>query len=326
MPASSPPPPGSAVAAHAAPPGHASPDGPASPPRRGALLALAAALPACASLFERSVPPPPGALDGGFAIERSLPKDLPQNAAPFSPSQFVLLASESALVTLSPVPFVGEVVKGVMDAQAAVRYEARFGDLDPHRLAVRAWAGSPRLAPADRPRTDATPLLRPFAYLQECADGRFRIALVHRIDAPGWTGRYMVHLRSSHPVEALAAPTPALLAAIGTELDEGTRLARTLVERDLDGAWARPIGTVDIGSFNLVGGRAAGLLSPELQHDRDGALLEEGPEHVVVRLKGMRGAAEANGGLLFGVHRLRKDQMHHYRRIAGGAAASQRTA
>jgi hypothetical protein len=292
-------------------------------PRRHLLLALAAALPAC-NVIPRPAPPPPGTLAEGFVIDRSLPTDLPQGATPFGHSQFVLLASENALVLLVPVPFVGEAVKGVVDAQAAARYETRFGELDPHRLALRAWQGSPRVLPAGRPRVASTPVLRPFAFVQESADGRFRVALVHRIDAPGWVGRYMVHLRTTYTTEAMSAPTPAMLSTLAAELADGCRVARTIVERDLDGGFARPIGTVDVGSLHLVGGRSSGVMPPELQHARDGDLLDEDAEHVVVRLQGIRSMPAASGGLLFGIHRLRKDQLHHYRRIAGTPA--QRTA
>ncbi len=282
--------------------------------RRRALLVAAAALPAC-SLIPTAEPPPPGVLAGGFAIDRSLPSELPQGASPFGHSQFVLLASDSALTLLVPVPFVGEAVKGVFDAQAAARYEARFGDLDPHRLALRAWQGSPRVIPAGRPRTGSTPLLRPFAFVQEGADGRFRVALVQRIDAPGWVGRYMVHLRTTYTTETMSAPAPPMLSTLGAELADGCRVARTLVERDLGGGFARPIGKVDVGSLHLVGGRTSGVLPPELQHARDGDLLDEDAEHVVVRLKGIRGMTASGGALLFGIHRLRKDQLHHLRRL-----------
>lgn len=68
----------------------------------------------------------------------------------------------------------------------------------------------------------------------------------------------------------------------------------------------------EVGSLHLVGGRASGLLSPTLVKAKDAEVIEETAERVIVRLPGFMGLPGTSGGLFFGVHVLRKDQLHTF--------------
>jgi hypothetical protein len=65
----------------------------------------------------------------------------------------------------------------------------------------------------------------------------------------------------------------------------------------------------------LVGGKAAGLVSPTLLVSKDADLLEETADHVVVRMSGDMSKAGTVGGLFFGVHYLQKSQLHTFKKL-----------
>jgi hypothetical protein len=64
-----------------------------------------------------------------------------------------------------------------------------------------------------------------------------------------------------------------------------------------------------------VGGKAAGLVSPMLLSSNDADVLEEGAEHVIVRLPGEMANSGPTGGLFFGVHYLQKSQLHTFKKL-----------
>jgi hypothetical protein len=85
---------------------------------------------------------------------------------------------------------------------------------------------------------------------------------------------------------------------------------RQLVERGARGELTSRQARVEVGSLHLVGGRAAGLVSPTLLRVKDAELIEETGEMVLLRLPGDMSHAGTLGGLFFGVHLLRKNQLH----------------
>ncbi|CAD5373321.1 conserved hypothetical protein [Rubrivivax sp. A210] len=275
---------------------------------------VAAALAVCVALLAGCIsikPSLPGeqALQQGVELVRGLPEQLPAQSAPFPHAQFVLLPTESAAGLLVPIPFVTEAIAGVFNASAAASDEARLAALDPYRIVADAMAGSPLLAAA-KPGVK----LRPFAFVQDCADGRYRLALVAHLQGAGWVGRYMVHLPTTYGSGEFGAPSPAVMAAMARDLQDGARQLRQLVERAARGD-LRPSGTrADVGSLHLVGGRASGFLPPSLAVARGADVIEDGPEHVLVRIAGDMTLPSATGGLYFGVHLLRKDQLHTFKK------------
>jgi hypothetical protein len=61
------------------------------------------------------------------------------------------------------------------------------------------------------------------------------------------------------------------------------------------------------------------MLAPTLVLARAAELIEEDDEQVLVRIDGDPSKPASAGGLFFGVHRLRKDQLHTFRPIANAS-------
>ena len=139
------------------------------------------------------------------------------------------------------------------------------------------------------------------------------MALIYQISQGEWVARYTTHLRTTYGDDKFHRVTPVVLQSLQSEMAEGAFMLRDLVERGARGE-LRPSGVrVDVGSLHLVGGCSGGWMSPTLVVARDGDLIEEGSDHILVRLAGVP-SMPASGGLFFGVHRLRKDQLHTFRR------------
>ena len=113
--------------------------------------------------------------------------------------------------------------------------------------------------------------------------------------------------------------TPEELQVLQREIGEGCIQLRQLVERGGRGELRSNGVRVDVGSLHLVGERSGGWLSPNLVIARDGELIEEDEEHVLVRLDGDPSQPVTAGGLFFGVHSLRKDQLHTFKRKASSS-------
>ncbi len=250
-------------------------------------------------------------------LQRSLPAVLPSGAQVLPKEQLVLLPGESAAGMLVPVPFLAGAIGGAMDRSEAAAEAAQLASIDPYTLAQRAWQGSALLVDAGG-AADAL-LLQPFAFLQACVDDRYRIALVHQLSRGDWVGRYTVHLRSSYDSASFHRVTPALLQTLLTEMREGSASLRGLVERAARGELRGKSTRVDLGSLHLVGNRAAGLVAPTIVLARGAELIEEDEEQVLVRIDGDPSQPASAGGLFFGVHRLRKDQLHTFRPAASAS-------
>lgn len=250
----------------------------------------------------------------GIRLQRSLPAVLPSGAQVLPKEQLVLLPAESATGMLVPVPFLAGAISGAMDRSEAASEAARLVSVDPFVMAQRAWQGSTMLGDS----ADAL-ALQPFAFLQACVDDRYRVALVHQLSRGEWMDRYTVHLRSSYDSESFHRVTPAMLQTLQAEMGEGTAVLRGLVERTVRGDLPGTGRRVDLGSLHLVGNRVAGLLAPTLVLARGAELLEEDAEQVLVRIDGDPSQPASAGGLFFGAHRLRKDQLHTFRPVGSAS-------
>lgn len=249
----------------------------------------------------------------GIRIERSMPANLPSNTHVLPGEQMVLVPTETAAGLLVPIPFLAEAVVSVIDRSEANAASKRLTSVDPFVLARDAWQGSPLLgASPDALR------LQPFAFLQACADDRYRVALVYQLSDRDWVARYTEHLPTAYPSDDFHRVTPQVLQTLQRELGEAAAVLRRLVERGARGELG-PGGTrVDVGSLHLVGGRTGGWMPPTLIVARNAELIEEDEVYVLVRLDGNPSMAASAGGLYFGVHRLRKDQLHTFRRRGAG--------
>jgi hypothetical protein len=280
--------------------------------RRLALLVSAwlfNVLAGCSITPPASTPITPKAAARGIALVRALPEQLPANSVAVPHAQFVLVPNESAAGLLMPVPFVAEAIGGAIDRNVAEGLEQRYASIAPYRIAVAAMQGSPLLRAQGGGLT-----LKPFVFITECADDRYRIASVFQLDGGGWTGRYTVHLPTTYPLDAFKQPSAETLATLQLELTAAAGQLRQLVERGARGGLGPTGVRAEVGSLHLVGGKASGLISPTLVRARDAEVIEETADQVIVRLPGFMGLAGTSGGLYFGVHVLRKDQLHTFKK------------
>lgn len=280
--------------------------------RVAAVLSAAALLAGCPSIKESK--PMAEALSQGVRLERSLPKALPEKSSSAPHSQFVLIRSENAAELASPIPFVADIVTSAVHKKDAEAYEAQYARVDPFRIVADVMKGSPVLAKA----AGGVPM-QPFAFVQECVDARYRISLVGHVESGDHLGRYFIHLADLFTPDEIRKPTPPVLDRMESDLRAAAAQLRTLLERaarrELQPSGVR----VDVGSLHLVGGRAIGLVPPTLQHAKNADLIEEGPDHVLVRIDGDPSKAASVGGLMFGVHWLRKDQLHTFEKRPAGS-------
>lgn len=274
-------------------------------------LALAASwmtvLAGCLVTPPASTPIPPGAAAQGITLVRAVPAQLPEKAVAVPHAQFVLVPNESPAGLLVPVPFVAEAIGGVFDRNVAEGLEARYASIAPFRIALAAMQGSPLFRPAGGALT-----LKPFVFITECVDDRYRIASVFQLEGGGWIGRYTVHLPTTYPLDAFKQPSAATLATLQAELTEAAAQLRNLVERGARGGLGSTGVRAEVGSLHLVGGKSAGLLSPNLVRAKDAEVIEETADRVIVRLPGFMGLPGTSGGLFYGVHVLRRDQLHTF--------------
>ncbi|MEY2687999.1 MAG: hypothetical protein RL375_2197 [Pseudomonadota bacterium] len=279
------------------------------------MLVMSGLLAGCANL-RPSTAVDPERLRQGVQVVRTLPAALPDKSSAVPNTQFVLLSSESAAQMLVPVPFVGEAVAGALNASAAGRLATRFASLDPYRNVQAALQGS-ALIRADGSAGAMT--LQPYVFVQECIDDRYRLTLVGHLQGGDWVGRYLVHLPTTYSPAEVDQPTPQVLAAMEREIAEGATQLRRLLERGARGELGPSGVRAEVGSLHLVGARAAGLVSPTLVRVKDADVIEETSDHVLLRIAGDMKSPASAGGLFFGVHLMRKDQLHTFKKT--GAAS-----
>lgn len=277
--------------------------------RRRTWLALLPAwgLAACATRDEAA--PAGERLRQGVALARGLPEQLPDKSSPFPHAQFVLIAAENPVELLNPIPFVADLVTDAVHQSAAAAFEARYASIHPFLQAQAALRGSAVLATRETPYK-----LQPFVVVQECLDDRYRLALVFHVQGPDWQTRYLAHLPTAHPRGAFKAPTPALLQAVGRELAAGAQGLRGLLERDQRGSLRGSGARAKVGSLHLVGNRALGVISAQRML-AEAEIVDDSSDALVLRMAGDMTAPASSGGLFFGVHLMRRDQLHTFERL-----------
>lgn len=276
-----------------------------------ACVAMAFLVSACATP-RKSTALRPDAMNGGVTVVRALPKPLPEKSSAFPNSQFVLIGSESALKLLNPlpVPFIDDVIESSMHHHTAETIESKLTSIDPYRLTLATFQSSPMFGTGD-----ARLKLNPFVVIQECADDRFRVALVYHVEGAKWVGRYFYHLPTAYPLDRFSAAAPDVLEQMSAELRAGAGTLRSLMERDARTELRSTGARVDIGSLHFVGGRVGGFLSPTLVKVPGADLLQDDGQIVVVRVDGDMKMSVDKGGLYFGVHHIRKDQLHTFQKL-----------
>lgn len=270
-----------------------------------------ALLAGCASP-RQVTPPPQERLANGITVDRSIPDQIPDKSVRFPHAQYVLIESESAVELLSPIPFVADAVVGSLHKSTAEAYAAYFLSIDPFRIAQASLHDSPVMGKA----MDGI-ALQPFVFVQECADNVYRISFVYHLHAGDWIGRYVVHLPTTYTLAEVKSPTPPVLTRLNGELLAASQQLRQMLERSVRGELKASGVKADIGSLYLLGGKAMGVLPTTSLYVKNADLIEEGPDHVIANLPGDMTAVATAGGLFFGTHYLRKDQLHTFTKRGG---------
>ncbi len=276
------------------------------------LLVLPAVLAACAS-SQQSLPFAPAAAERGIQIVRALPEALPSHLSKVPETQYLLVfAGSTALAlldNLNPLPIsITDPIAGAYQDQEAGRLKGRYASVDPFVIATERMQGSPLLTG----RADALRTM-PLVYMVEDSDDNFRPTLVLRAEDGGWMGRYLYHMPGAYAVSQVKAAAPEMLAGLRRELQQGADVLRGLMERDARGTLKGDGRRVAYGSYHIVGSRVGGMVPASMMTFPDAEVLEEGPEHVVLRSGGDPKSNAREGSLAFGVHYFRKDQLHTFK-------------
>lgn len=255
--------------------------------------------------MQHNAPMPAGVKAQGLALKRALPQKMAEQSAPLADSQLVLVPGENAAGMLVPIPFVSDIATGAYNKYAASGLARHYGALDVFDIVQHAMAGSPLFK-----QGDGKTALYPVAYLSECTDGQYRISLAGRIEQDPWVGRYVAHLPTTYSTAEVQAATPATMAQMRQELAAAAAVLRQLIERDADGTLTTPQYRADLGSLHLACAKVAGLVSANLLLARDAEVVEDAADHIIVRIAGDLGQSGPSGGLMYGLHYLRKQDLH----------------
>jgi hypothetical protein len=274
-------------------------------------LGLVALVVAGCTSMRSSIPPTPQLLHDGVVLERSLPAELPTESTPFPGSQIVLVSTDSAAGLFVPVPFVTDVVMSALHKQDARSLGAGLKEVDPYQAMVKAMGGSSMLSEDGK----GVPL-RPLAYLVDCSDAQYRLAMVARIDTPTWIGRYMAHLPTTISRSEILSDDAALAGTIRNEMAQAASILRSMLERDVRGELSAVLYRANVGSYHLACSTISGVLSPKLMLARNAEVVEDAADHIIVRVMGDPRHSGPTGGLLYGMHYLRRDQLHTFERKA----------
>ncbi|MDR2296748.1 MAG: hypothetical protein LBE30_00180 [Comamonas sp.] len=262
----------------------------------------------CSSL-RTSTPFP---LEQHIVIEKRLPEELPKQSARFPGSQFVLIPQDSAVGLVVPIPFVTDIALDMLHDNEAADLAKRYAQIDPYIIVKNAMLDS-RLIASDGHGISA----KPFAYMIDCKDDRYRMALVVRMKEKEWIGRYVVHLPTTYTPEEIAAGSSSVIERMGRDLTEASVIIRRMIELDSNGKLNQPLYKANVGSYNLACSNVGGLLPATLLLSRNALVVEEDDQHIIIRGTGDMTKSGASGGLIFGMHYLRKDQLHTFDRLQG---------
>ena len=218
----------------------------------------------------------------------------------------------SLLDTLNPLPI--SITQPLADAyqdREAATLKDRYARVDPFQIVGERFKGSPLLT--GRPDAMHT---TPLVYMVETNDDLFRATLVLRVEDGRWLGRYMVHLPTVLTKTQVLTAGPDVQALLRRELAQGADVLRGLMERDMRGELKGDGRRASYGSYHLVGSRVAGMVAASVYTFSDAEVLEETPDHVVLRSGGNPASGAREGALAFGVHYFRRDQLHTYKPVA----------
>ena len=284
------------------------------------LLCSVSVLAATLSIVGCYTPPAPKPLAaaewqaGVRLVPQAAAETLPEGAVVLDGRQWVWLPSvssaQAAVNMLIPLPFVVDGVMGQVHQGQSQQFGSSLAGVSPQAAMQRQLQQRNRLAVQGQGLATSV-----FCFLQEGADDRYRMAFVAEFKDREQTGRYMVHLPLALTLTELQKAHSS--GALQQAIDAAAEQMAKLFDKAARGELAASVGRVTVGSLNLVSSKSSGMLSPSLVIARNAQLIEEGPNHVIVRMAGVTSMPEGSGGLFYGVHYLLKSQLHTFERQPG---------
>jgi len=104
------------------------------------------------------------------------------------------------------------------------------------------------------------------------------------------------------------------LATMRTEMAQAAITLRRLIEQDARSELTKPLYKADAGSMHLACSTLSGVVSAKSMQALNTDVVEDGSDYIVVRIAGELTESGPLGGLMFGLHYLRKDQLHTFRK------------
>ena len=244
----------------------------------------------------------------GIEVIKQLPNSLPQQSAQVSDSQYVMIQSQGGSMILGPL--LGSMNIEANTKRMAGKLKGHFINVDPYEISQKRI-----LAKTNFSSSSPSYTLKPFVFIQDSYDEKFRLSLVYHLEGSGWTGRYSYHLPTSYTKAQFLDPSDGIIAQYKNEMAKGADKLTQLLHDDISGNLNANGTKADIGSLYFQGSKVGGLgiyTMPEEIHFPGTDLVEEGDEYVIVRRQGNMEATVIGGGLIFGVHYFHKDQLHTF--------------
>lgn len=276
------------------------------------LLIMALMLGACVSMKESTAVNHNG-FEQGISVVHGLPKILPGKSSPIPGVPYVFILPDSAATLLVPIPFVGDAVVNQMHQSTSNAYKNKFTAADPYEYALKSLQKT-----SFYKAENATYKLYPYAVIQQGYDDIYRVSLVYHVEGPNWVGRYLYHLPTTYPKAQFVNTPPSEIKSLQTELSAGADELSNLLKRDEAGELAPHGKKATLGSLFIVGGRIAGVVSPDVLAYPNIDIIEGANDYVIARSAGDMKTDGQSGGMLFGVHYFHRNQLHTYKVTAEG--------
>lgn len=210
-------------------------------------------------------------------------------------------------------PIFGSMNIAANTKEMAEKYKNSILEIDPTPIAINAISE----AGIEGNAKVAALTAKPFVFVQNCYDGKFRLSLVFNVEGTGtyagWVGRYTYHLPTSYSVANFGKLTSGEIENYRTELAAGATILTSLMQRDMAGDLPATGKPVNFGSLYIIGNKVGGFgiyTMPEELYFPNAQLIEETDAYITVRIKGNMHATGLFGGLAFGVHRIDKNLVH----------------
>lgn len=248
----------------------------------------------------------------GITPINALPKELPGGMSRFEDSLFVFVHAEQASELLAglvvPVPFVTDAVINSVKRSHAMEDQKHYLTIKLFDTVSKGLKPHPNFKASGGEYS-----LYPFVVMEECIDDVYRLSLVFQVEKNDWMGRYFYHLPTTIPAADIGNPSESEIATFERELKKGTEILLGLLDSALEGKYLQDHPTATIGSLYIVGSKIGGLANPNIFVVKDAQIMQETEDAYIMRLSGMPSAKANSGGLAFGVHYFKKEQLHTFK-------------